>query len=78
MQTAPVPGKLVARVERAEDGEPLPDIDFNIRAGNTLVGFATYADVERSVNMGMTGGKERFAIRQTLCHARRGYTTKTD
>jgi methylase of polypeptide subunit release factors len=51
--------KLVAQVERAEDIEPLPDIDFNIRAGNTLVGFATYADVERSVNMGMTGGKEK-------------------
>lgn len=53
--------KLVAQVERAEDIEPLPDIDFNIRAGNTLVGFATYADVERSVNMGIgsIGGKEK-------------------
>ena len=28
--------------------EPLPDIDFNIRAGNTLVGYATYAEVEAS------------------------------
>ncbi|BCM89148.1 hypothetical protein IAD21_00992 [Abditibacteriota bacterium] len=26
--------------------EPLPDIDFNIRAGNTLVGFATAAEVK--------------------------------
>jgi hypothetical protein len=26
--------------------EPLPDIDFNIRAGNTLVGFATRQDVK--------------------------------
>lgn len=26
--------------------EPLPDIDFNIRAGNTLVGYATYDDVK--------------------------------
>ncbi len=33
--------KLVAQVERVEAIEPLPDIDFNIRAGNTLVGFAT-------------------------------------
>ena len=38
--------KLAAQVE--PDGtknnlgiEPLPDIDFNIRAGNTLVGYAT-------------------------------------
>ncbi len=39
--------KLVAQIERVQDLEPLPDVDFNIRAGNTLVGFATLADVER-------------------------------
>ncbi|HUD46095.1 MAG TPA: hypothetical protein VMR33_04660 [Candidatus Baltobacteraceae bacterium] len=27
--------------------EPLPDIDFNIRAGNTLVGYATKQEVQR-------------------------------
>jgi len=41
--------KLVAQVERVENIEPLPDIDFNIRTGNTLVGFATYAEVEKAV-----------------------------
>ncbi len=41
--------KLVAQIERAQDIEPLPDIDFNIRAGNTLVGFATYEEVEKAV-----------------------------
>lgn len=41
--------KLAAQIESARHIEPLPDIDFNIRAGNTLVGFATYAEVERSV-----------------------------
>ncbi len=41
--------KLVAQVERVEDIEPLPDIDFNIRAGNTLVGYATYDEVKRAV-----------------------------
>ncbi len=41
--------KLVAQIERFEDIEPLPDIDFNIRAGNTLVGFATYAEAERAI-----------------------------
>jgi hypothetical protein len=35
--------KLVSQVDRAKDLEPLPDIDFNIRAGNTLVGYATEA-----------------------------------
>jgi len=29
--------------------EPLPDIDFNIRAGNTLVGFATEAEFKNAV-----------------------------
>ena len=33
--------KLVAQVDKERDLEPLPDIDFNIRAGNTLVGYAT-------------------------------------
>lgn len=36
--------------------EPLPDIDFNIRAGNTLVGFATREEVKRSVQFGTVGG----------------------
>jgi hypothetical protein len=44
--------KLVATVEadyrKPNLGlEPLPDIDFNIRAGNTLVGFATRDEVNK-------------------------------
>jgi len=39
--------KLVAQVNQGEKIEPLPDIDFNIRAGNTLVGFATEAELNR-------------------------------
>ena len=39
--------KLVAQVERVENIEPLPDIDFNIRAGNTLVGFASIEEVKK-------------------------------
>jgi len=41
--------KLVAQVDTQEGIEPLPDIDFNIRAGNTLVGYVRYGDVERAV-----------------------------
>ena len=41
--------KLVAQLESVEQIEPLPDIDFNIRAGNTLVGFTTLDDVRRAV-----------------------------
>ena len=39
--------KLVAQLERYDQIEPLPDIDFNVRAGNTLVGF-TSLDAVRS------------------------------
>ncbi len=42
--------KLVAQVESADQLEPLPDVDFNVRAGNTLVGFATLDDVKKSLN----------------------------
>ena len=38
--------KLVAQLEPGHPIEPLPDIDFNIRAGNSLVGYATKADLE--------------------------------
>ena len=41
--------KLVAQLERYDQIEPLPDIDFNIRAGNTLVGFTSLDEVRRAV-----------------------------
>ena len=41
--------KLVAQVDSQDRIEPLPDIDFNIRSGNTLVGYARYADVQKAV-----------------------------
>ncbi|MFA7683833.1 MAG: DNA methyltransferase [Syntrophales bacterium] len=40
--------KLVAQVEKVEQIEPLPDMDFNIRAGNTLVGYATADQVRKA------------------------------
>ena len=40
--------KLAAQLDRPEDIEPLPDIDFNIRAGNTLVGFASLDEVREA------------------------------
>jgi len=41
--------KLVAQVERPQDLEPLPDIDFNVLAGNTLVGFTSLDEIRRVV-----------------------------
>ena len=38
--------KLVAQLESYEQIEPLPDIDFNIRAGNTLIGFTSLEEVQ--------------------------------
>ena len=38
--------KLVAQLERYEQIEPLPDVDFNVRAGNTLVGFTTLKEIQ--------------------------------
>ena len=45
--------KLVAQLETYDQIEPLPDIDFNIRAGNTLVGFASLEEVKRALRADM-------------------------
>jgi type I restriction-modification system DNA methylase subunit len=47
--------KLVAQVEQVENIEPLPDIDFNIRAGNTLVGFVRTAQVKQAISQETSG-----------------------
>ena len=47
--------KLVSLLEPGDDIEPLPDIDFNIRHGNTLVGYATADETEKAVK-GATQG----------------------
>ena len=41
--------KLVAQLDSYDQIEPLPDIDFNIRAGNTLVGFASLDEVKSAL-----------------------------
>ena len=38
--------KLVAQLKTYDQIEPLPDIDFNVRAGNTLVGFTTLQEIQ--------------------------------
>lgn len=47
--------KLVAEVEPDDKDEnyglePLPDIDFNIRSGNTLVGYATEEELDKGLS----------------------------
>ncbi len=41
--------KLIAQVEQVQAIEPLPDIDFNVRAGNTLIGFTTREEVRQAL-----------------------------
>ena len=43
--------KLVAQLETYDQIEPLPDIDFNIRAGNTLVGFTSLDAVQNAMTV---------------------------
>ena len=57
--------KMVAVVEvdmRAENLglDPLPDIDFNIRCGNTLVGYATEKELERDLIWGDMHANKEF------------------
>ena len=51
--------KLVANLEEGKQKqiEPLPDIDFNIQEGNTLVGYTSYDEVEESI----TGALDLYA-----------------
>ncbi len=47
--------KLVAQLESYDQIEPLPDIDFNVRAGNTLVGFTSLDAVRQAMTVMPTG-----------------------
>jgi len=40
--------KLAAQLEPGQQIEPLPDIDFNVRAGNTLVGYASREEIKKA------------------------------
>lgn len=52
--------KLIAQIDKPTPIEPLPDIDFNIRAGNTLIGYATYDDIERTTTSAASGQHKRL------------------
>ncbi len=62
--------KLAAQVEpdTARDNlgiEPLPDIDFNIRAGNTLVGYPAYDEVQPAATgkLDFDNAMEKIAVK---------------
>ena len=47
--------KLVAQLETYRQLEPLPDIDFNVRPGNTLVGFASLTELKEAFSHDVDG-----------------------
>ncbi len=54
--------------------EPLPDIDFNIRAGNTLVGFATEKELEKCLVEDMMGAIVKQEIEENCDIVARTFT----
>ncbi|GER91959.1 hypothetical protein KDW_61210 [Dictyobacter vulcani] len=50
--------KLVAQIEKPDELEPLPDIDFNVMAGNTLIGYTNLEDVRRIIGQNVFAGSE--------------------
>src|SRR6266567_3690081 len=69
--------KLVSQINKFSDIEPLPDIDFNIRAGNTLVGFVSQAEVNKAVTQdlrtAMTSADTLQRIEQQAREVERGF-----
>ena len=47
--------KLAAQLETYNQIEPLPDIDFNVQAGNSLVGFTSAASVRQAMEVDIRG-----------------------
>ena len=56
---------MVAQIEDVNEIEPLPDIDFNIKTGNTLVGYATSEEVEKAVTSYLPFGDNMRRIRES-------------
>lgn len=64
--------KLAAQVNAGEKIEPLPDIDFNIRAGNTLVGYGTEAELDSALNR-LGHGEKKAEITEKAEAAREAF-----
>lgn len=52
--------KMVAQIDDVNQIEPLPDIDFNVQAGNALVGYATYAEVKKGIKLDFNEAMKRI------------------
>jgi hypothetical protein len=55
--------KLAAQLQPGQAVEPLPDIDFNVRSGNTLVGYASRDEIRRAFTAAQGGrGGEQMSL----------------
>lgn len=61
--------KLAAQLEPGQKVEPLPDIDFNVRAGNTLVGYASKEEIRRAFTEHQGGGGASQGLLQGIEHS---------
>ncbi len=62
--------KLVAQLESYEQIEPLPDVDFNVRAGNTLVGFTSLEKIREALTI-TSDGQRRILYPEDEAELRR-------
>ena len=58
--------KLAAQLEPGQSVEPLPDIDFNVRAGNTLVGYASKEEIRKAVEIDRSRDKQEDGLEQGM------------
>ena len=65
--------KLIAQVDRLEDIEPLPDIDFNVKAGNSLVGYSTLPKLERAASQRLDFGNDLQSLREEASRASQAF-----
>ncbi|HKK17494.1 MAG TPA: Eco57I restriction-modification methylase domain-containing protein, partial [Opitutales bacterium] len=61
--------KLAAQLEPGQKVEPLPDIDFNVRSGNTLVGYASKEEIRRAFTEHQGGGGASQGLLQGIEHS---------
>ena len=54
--------KLVSVINDKSQIEPLPDIDFNIKAGNALIGFASYPEIREALSGGEQSSSLKFDL----------------
>lgn len=55
--------KLMSQVSTSDELEPLPDTDFNIRAGNTLIGFTSLGQIRAAITG--EGGQHKLDLNNT-------------